>query len=58
MMTRKHFDRLANIIKAIEDEEEMARLALEIGQMCAEDNPNFNWGYWYEGCGVITINLH
>ena len=52
-MTRKHFNRLAEIVKSIRDQNERQRVGYEIGKLCADSNPNFDWDYWCEGCNMM-----
>ena len=51
-MTKKHFIALAVAIGGIVDNDERARVAHLIGQICAECNGNFNWATWNKACNV------
>ena len=50
MMTRKHFERTASIIRKFPHAKET--LAEEFKQMFQEDNPNFDEEKFYIACGV------
>jgi hypothetical protein len=51
-MTRKHFNKLAEIVKETNDEADRRRLCIQIGKMCAKENQYFDWSRWELACGV------
>ena len=50
MMTRKHFERIASIIRKFPYAKET--LAKEFIQMFEEDNPNFDDERFIKACGI------
>lgn len=51
-MTKKNLVKLAAIVAATTSEAERKRLYEEIGGVCAEANPLFNWNIWRNACAV------
>ena len=50
-MTRKHFRQLAEIVKN-GDPSYAPYLARQLGKVCEKSNPNFDWRFFYDACGV------
>jgi hypothetical protein len=51
-MSRKHFQAIANAIRAITNLEERRRTAELLAAVCAASNPRFNRGRFLNACGV------
>lgn len=51
MMTRKHFNEIAEILKYASNKTHPAlfsKMVLDFAEMCAKENPNFNVEKFYE----------
>jgi hypothetical protein len=51
-MTRKHFIRMANIIREVECPNVRNHLAREFADFCREMNPNFDRARFLEACNA------
>jgi hypothetical protein len=56
MLTRKHFNKLAAMIARTEDQATRARLTETVGQLCAEDNAQFDWHRWALACDPCSAD--
>jgi hypothetical protein len=54
MMTRQHFEALANVISRIENAKERKELAEKTAKDCKRSNPRFNRKTFLKACGVTT----
>ena len=52
MMTRKHYEKVAEIVK---EATTRAKFAKELAEMFAEDNPRFDEARFYIACGVGIV---
>ena len=53
-MTRKHFEAIAQTIKAIADAGERQRQAEAMANMCAQQNKRFDRARFFAACGVAA----
>ena len=51
-MTKKDYVLLAQVIACIKDEKERRKQAQAVGDVCAADNPRFDWVRWNNVCNV------
>lgn len=54
MMTRKHFNEIAEILKYASNKTHPAlfsKMVLDFAELCAKENPNFNVNKFYEASG-------
>ena len=54
MITRKHFEKTASLIKGFTaiNEDQRYHMALEFSNMFAEENPRFNRETFIKACGI------
>lgn len=60
MMTRKHFNEIAAILKYNSDKTHPAifsKMVLDFAEMCAKENSNFNVNKFYEASGYHVPNF-
>jgi len=60
MMTRKHFEATAEILKFASDKTHPAvfsKMVNDFALMFAKENPNFNVNKFHEACGYSVPNL-
>ena len=50
MMTRKHFIKIAQILK---DRKADKYIVADFGAFCSEENPNFDWDKFRRAAGII-----
>jgi hypothetical protein len=61
MMTRKHFEKIAAVLKATRPDGTGSLLSQweyqvnVMATMCAEDNPRFNHTVFFEACGLEDL---
>lgn len=54
MMTRKHFEQIAEILKHNSNKTHPAvfsKMVLDFSELCAKENPDFNVVKFHEACG-------
>ena len=52
MLTRKVYNKLADIIKEIPDTSIRNKVSKEMAGVLKENNPNFNYSKWFAACDV------
>jgi hypothetical protein len=54
MMTKQHFEALANVISRIEKLDERIELAEKTAKDCVKSNPRFNRNKFLKACGITS----
>ena len=52
MLTRKVYNKLADIIKEIPNTSIRTKVSNEMAGVLKENNPNFNYSKWFNACEV------
>ena len=52
MLTRKVYNKLADIIKKIPDISIRTKISKEFAEVLKEDNQRFNYSKWFSACDV------
>ena len=54
MLTRKEFQALAKDVATIVDTYARTQAAIDAAKVCAKFNPRFDYGRFYQACGVVV----
>ena len=57
MMTKRHFEKLAHSLSTMHDAGLRAVMAVQLADICADDNPRFDRARFYTACDLELLNV-
>ncbi len=57
MLTKRHFEKLAHALSTMPDAGLRAVMALQLADICADDNPRFDRARFYTACDLELLNV-